>query len=69
MDTRTEDHPDACPYPAPPKPVDCTCEFPRLIARNGCGHTDPCPVYRRWKREVRLMRTSADPGLMCEVGT
>jgi hypothetical protein len=30
------------------KPADCTCEYPRLIARNGCGHTEPCPVYERF---------------------
>jgi hypothetical protein len=34
--------------PMPPKPPDCTCRFPLVIARNMCGHTDPCPVYRRF---------------------
>lgn len=31
------------------KPANCTCQFPDLIARNGCGHTPPCPVYAAWK--------------------
>lgn len=32
-----------------PKPVDCTCPYPRLVARNGSGHATQCAVYQRWK--------------------
>lgn len=45
-----------CPYrPAapeaagPPKPPDCTCAYPDLVARNACGHPEDCGYYPRWK--------------------
>jgi hypothetical protein len=32
---------------------DCTCAYRRgIVARNMCGHTPPCPVYERWRKEV-----------------
>lgn len=49
------------------KPADCTCEYPRLIARNGCGHTEPCPVYERWAAQFPNLdpRRAAGPVSRC----
>jgi hypothetical protein len=30
-----------------PKPDDCTCQYPTLMARNGTGHAFDCPTYSR----------------------
>ena len=43
-----------CPYgdPAlPGKPPDCTCEYPRVVCRNVCGHPPDCGYYARWKKD------------------
>ena len=31
-----------------PKPADCTCDYPRLRARNPSGHAPGCPAWDRW---------------------
>lgn len=41
------------------KPTDCTCEFPRVVARNMNGHDPSCPAYQRWAQEA---------GVECETG-
>ncbi len=30
------------------KPVNCTCDYPSVIARNMNGHDTNCPVYIEW---------------------
>ena len=30
-----------------PKPADCTCVYPRLVARNMTGHAPDCPTHAR----------------------
>ncbi len=35
-----------------PKPKDCTCSFPKGIARNPTGHAQTCAVYKRIMAEV-----------------
>ena len=33
------------------KPLDCTCQYPEIIARNMNGHDTTCPIYARWAAE------------------
>jgi len=43
------------------KPALCTCQFPDFIARNGCGHTSPCPVYLGWKAKWDAVTLRKEP--------
>lgn len=47
------------------KPANCTCRYPDLIARNGCGHTSPCPVYVAWKVkwDAATLRKEPEPAV------
>ncbi|MFQ5649742.1 MAG: hypothetical protein ACE5IY_07355 [bacterium] len=38
------------------KPQNCTCGYPKVIARNICGHAEDCPVYLEWARQVAEKR-------------
>jgi hypothetical protein len=34
-------------FDKPAKPPGCTCSYPDVVARNGVGHTAPCPYWER----------------------
>lgn len=40
------------------KPSNCNCPYPKLVARNMCGHAETCPAYAEWAMNSFLEKHS-----------
>lgn len=60
------------PVPIAKKPVGCTCEFPVVVFKNGCGHDPDCPSYHAWRKAKKAAKVNKDPeadAVVAEQGT
>lgn len=43
------------------KPYDCTCEYPKIVLRNGSGHNPNCPYHKRFFGISDPIRATTNP--------
>ncbi len=46
------------------KPINCTCRYPQVVARNMNGHDETCPVYVEWAEALNVKRGKAHASIV-----
>lgn len=50
------------------KPVNCTCDYPEVVIKNMNGHSESCPVYIAWHKEVFPQPVKCNVATHCSCG-